>query len=69
MPEISSDLNMVRVTNEAFLKKADACPQIKGNNGISNRHCGNPGYRCGLSDCSPDRQCRQSEKTCIEKRR
>ena len=30
MPEISSDLNMVRVTNEAFLKKADACaPKLK----------------------------------------
>lgn len=28
MPEISCDLNMVRVTNEAFVKKAEACKPI-----------------------------------------
>ena len=25
MPEISSDLNMIRVTNEDFVKKAESC--------------------------------------------
>ena len=56
MPEVSIDLNMVRVTNDDFVKKAEACaPKLQGDRCKASFYRGCCKNRKHISRCSCQR--------------